>query len=175
MALVKIHYRRPPDRVSLYENELIWASEEVTVTVMRATRLARDVTVDGQIILQNGAPAVWFTFPGADHDIGRFHTRAGTFTGLYANVLTPVEFVSPLEWRTTDLFLDVWIGRNATRAQILDEDELEHALAHHWIDAVTAAQARATARRLVGQYAAGTWPPPVVYDWPLERIPGMNS
>jgi predicted RNA-binding protein associated with RNAse of E/G family len=174
MASVKIHYLRPPDRITVYENELVYAGSTVTVTVMRATRLPRDVTVDDQVILENGAPAVWFTFPGADHDIGRFHTRAGVFTGWYANILTPVEFVSSLEWRTTDLFLDVWIGRGGG-AQILDEDELDHAVTQGWIDSATADQARATAARLVHEYEKGTWPPAVVYDWPLERILEMES
>jgi predicted RNA-binding protein associated with RNAse of E/G family len=174
MASVKIHYLRPPDRISLYQNELVYASDAVIVTVMRATRLPRAATVDDRVILENGAPVVWFTFPDADHDIGRFHTRAGVFTGLYANILTPVEFVSPLEWRTTDLFLDVWIGAGG-RAQILDEDELEHALRRGWIDRATAARARATAARLVQEHEHGTWPPAVVYDWPLERIMEMES
>ena len=174
MALVKIHYRRPPDRVSIYENELVHADDHVTVTIMRATQLPRDVTAHGDVILEKGAAAIWFTFPHADHDIGRFHTRNGVFTGLYANILTPVEFISDREWRTSDLFLDLWIGKSAGQARILDEDELADALARGWIDAHTAASARATAERLVQEYQRGTWPPAVVYDWPLERILEME-
>jgi predicted RNA-binding protein associated with RNAse of E/G family len=175
MALVKIHYRRPPDRISIYENELVHADDQVTVTIMRATRLPRDVRVDGAVILEVGAPAIWFTFPHADHDIGRFHTRDGVLNGQYAKNLTPDEIVSELEWRTTDLFLDVWIGANEEYARVLDEDELDDALAQGWIAAATAQQARATAQRLVQAHARGTWPPAVVYDWPLERILDMES
>ncbi len=174
MPQVRIHYLRPPDRVTIYENELVHADDEVTVTIMRATRLARPVTVGNQVILEDGAPAVWFTFPDADHDIGRFHTTDGVFTGFYANILTPVEFISPTEWLTTDLFLDVWIGAPGV-AQILDEDELADAVQKGWLDVPTAASARATAQRLVQQHRDGTWPPAVVYDWPLERISGMES
>lgn len=173
MASVKIHYLRPPDRLTVYENELVHVSAAVTVTVMRATRLAKPVTVADDVILENGAPAIWFTFPDADHDIGRFHTRDGTFTGIYANILTPVDFISPTEWRTTDLFLDVWIGRDGT-ARILDEAELLEAERAGWVDQATAAAARATAQRLVRQHHAGTWPPQVVYDWPLERLSGID-
>ena len=173
MANVKIHYHRPPDRVTVYENELVHADDEVTVTVMRATRLSRPAMVDDKVILENGAPVVWFTFPGADHDIGRFHTTDGIFTGLYANILTPVEFISRTEWRTTDLFLDIWIGRDDL-ACILDEDELAEAERAGWVDEKTAAAARATALRLIAQHRAGTWPPRVVYDWPLERLTGMK-
>lgn len=174
MPSVRIHYHRPPDRDAIYENELIYASDDVIVTIMRATPLARDVVVEGDIILENGAPAIWFTFPDADHDIGRFHTCEGAFTGLYANVITPVEIVGPSEWRTTDLFLDVWVG-SGRPARILDEDELADALQRGWIDPATAQGARRTAHRLVAQYERGTWPPSVVYDWPLERILEMRS
>jgi predicted RNA-binding protein associated with RNAse of E/G family len=173
MARVKIHYRRPPDRITVYENELVFADAAVTVTMMRATQLARPMIVNERVVFENGAPAIWFTFPDADHDIGRFHTTAGVFTGIYANVLTPVEFVSPTEWRTTDLFLDVWADANGT-AQVLDENELTDATARGWLDAETAARARATAGRIVRAYEDGTWPPPVVYDWPLERILEMK-
>lgn len=175
MPLVKIHYRRPPDRVSIYENELVHADAAVTVTIMRATQLPRPIMVNGDVILEPGAPAIWFTFPRADHDIGRFHTRAGVFTGLYANILTPVEFLSDREWRTTDLFLDLWMGKDERHAQLLDADELADALKYGWIDAPTAASARATADRLMRDHARGTWPPAVVYDWPLERILEMES
>jgi predicted RNA-binding protein associated with RNAse of E/G family len=173
MAAVKIHYRRLPDRITVYENELVHADASVIVTIMRATPLARPVTVTGRTVLENGAPAVWFTFPEADYDVGRFHTADQRYTGLYANVITPVEFVSPTEWRTTDLFVDVWADVDGTTV-ILDEDELLAARARHWIDEATAVRAQATAHRLLRAYHEGTWPPAVVYDWPLERILGKT-
>jgi predicted RNA-binding protein associated with RNAse of E/G family len=46
------------------------------------------------------------------------------FTGYYANILTPVRFHSPLDWETTDLFLDVWLDADGS-ATLLDEDELD--------------------------------------------------
>lgn len=174
MASVKIHYRRPPDRVTVYENELVYADDGVIVTIMRDTPLQRPVTIAGQRVLEDGAPAIWFTFPDADYDVARFHTRDGDFTGIYGNVLTPVEFVSPTEWRTTDLFVDLWINREGDVA-ILDEDELQDALARGWIDQATARSALTTAQRLADEHAQGTWPPRVVYDWPLERILGIKS
>lgn len=173
MPSVKIHYRRPPDRVTVYENELVHSDDSVTVTIMRATPLPAPLVVEGRVVLENGAPAVWFTFPGADHDVGRFHTTDCVFTGIYANVLTPVEFISPTEWRTTDLFIDVWTGTDG-HISVLDEDELADALTRGWIDAPTAQAARATAARLVQEHGQGTWPPSVVYEWPLERILRMG-
>lgn len=174
MARVKIHYRRPPDRVTIYENELVHSTADATITVMRSTQLTKPMVIDERVVFEDGAPAVWFTFPGADYDVGRFHTRDGTFTGFYANVLTPVEFVSATEWRTTDLFIDVWAGTDG-KVHVLDEDELEDAALRGWIDAETSASARATAHRIVTQFNDGTWPPSIVYDWPLERITGRTE
>lgn len=172
MPHVKIHYRRPPDRLTVYENEVLHVADDVTVTMVRATRLDKPARVGGEIILENGSPVIWFTFPGADFDVGRFHDRDGAFTGIYSNIMTPVDFISPTEWSTTDLFLDIWIGRDGT-AVILDEDELATAVQRGWIDEETAESARATAQRLVQEHRDGTWPPAVVYDWPLERLTGM--
>lgn len=174
MASVKIHYRRPPDRVTIYENELIHSTPDATITLMRSTQLGSPMVVDERVVFENEAPAVWFTFPDADYDVGRFHTRDGTFTGLYANVLTPVEFVSATEWRTTDLFVDVWAGADGT-VRVLDEDELDDAVQRGWIEEETSARARATAHRIVREFNEGTWPPSIVYDWPLERITGSKG
>src|SRR5690606_7960062 len=112
-------------------------------------------------------PVVWFTFPDAWFDIGRFHRADGRFTGYYANILTPVA-ITPGRWETTDLFLDVWLGRDG-RVAILDEPEFADAVTAGWIDEATAARARSMAGALARGARAGTWPPPVVDGWPLDR------
>ena len=168
---VKIHYHRPPDRTTIFENELIYSDDAVIVTIMRATPLPRPLIIGGKTALEDGAPAVWFTFPDEPYDVGRFHNRAGEFTGIYANILTPVDFVSSTEWRTTDLFVDVWLDRDGNLS-VLDEDELEDAVRNGWIDRALADEARRSAYDLVTRHANGTWPPAVVYDWPIERITG---
>lgn len=167
--LVRIHYRRPPDREEVFIQEVIHRGDDVVVTFLPSTPLARPMVRGGRTVLESGSPVVWFTFPGAHHDVGRFHDAHGTFTGLYANVLTPVRFDGPASWHTTDLFLDVWVG-DTGRAEILDEDELAQAEARGWLDAATARAARAEADRIVALHAAGAWPPPVVEAWPLERV-----
>jgi predicted RNA-binding protein associated with RNAse of E/G family len=135
---------------------------------MERTPLPAPVRVGDRVILDVDAPVLWFTFDHAWHDIGRFHTAAGAFTGYYANILTPVRFRSPLEWDTTDLFLDVWLDADGTAA-LLDEDELEDALDRGWITPDTAARARTEARRLLHGAESGAWPPVVVNEWPLAR------
>ena len=166
---VKIHYRRPPDRVTIFENELVYSSADVIITTMRVHSLAGPMVVNGRTVLENGSATVWFTFPDADHDIGRFHTADGEFTGIYANVLTPVEFLSEYEWRTTDLFVDVWLDKDGS-VRVLDEDELDAAITNGWITREQAESARRSAHSLVARHKDGTWPPAVVYDWPIERI-----
>ena len=138
------------------------------VTLLEAAEVTRPSIVSGTTILEPGSPIVWFTFPGAHHDVGRFHLADGSFTGLYANVLTPVEGLDGDEWRTTDLFLDVWLPVDGPAA-LLDEAELDDARARGWVDERTAGVARAEARRLLADAAAGTWPPPVVREWTLAR------
>ena len=145
------------------------ANEGVIVTFVEESQIERTIHVDGEIILEPGSPAVWFTFPKLGHDIGRFHRADGSFTGLYANVLTPVQFLNPVEWETTDLFLDIWFGAKAHGPTVLDEDELLEALGHGWISAKEAEDARSEVARVIGAYASGNWPPPVVLEWPVER------
>lgn len=169
MSDVVIHYRRLPDRVTLFRQRLVHRDPAFIVTHMERTALPAPLVVAGRVILEPDAPATWFTFPGAWHDIGRFHTTAGEFTGWYANILTPVAFRSPAEWDTTDLCLDVWRGADGLVAE-LDHDEFDRAIEAGWIDPATAAAARAEADRLLRDAAAGLWPPPGVRDWTLDRV-----
>ncbi|MFO7894856.1 MAG: DUF402 domain-containing protein [Longimicrobiales bacterium] len=154
---------------------------------MPAAGVTRPVVVAGRTVLEPGSPVVWFTFPGAHHDIGRFHTADGAFTGYYANILTPVQrdadppppgtpaigTVDPDRrgdvWLTTDLFLDVFVDPG-TGIHVLDRDELDRAVARGWIDEPTARTAELEANRLVESARIGEWPPPVVDAWPLERV-----
>ncbi len=167
LPTVEIIYRRPPDRVEVFSQVVLHQSAECIVTFLEAAGVRRPIEVEDQVILEPGSPIVWFTFPDAWHDIGRFHRADGEFTGYYANILTPV-VVAPGRWETTDLFLDVWLGRDG-RVTILDETEFRDAVTAGWVDEVTAARARSAATDLARGARAGDWPPPIVDLWPLER------
>lgn len=175
MAEVRIHYLRPPDREELFVQRVVHESDEVVVTLVDHATLPRPVQVDGTVVLDPGAPAVWFTFPGAWHDVGRFHRVDGTFTGIYANILEPVTFLGPREWRAVDLFLDLWLGEGGAAPRLLDEDELEEALARGWLDPTTGAAARAEAERLLVLARARRWPPAIVHEWTLERARAVGD
>jgi predicted RNA-binding protein associated with RNAse of E/G family len=172
MRAVHIHYRRLPARVDTYVQLLLHDGDDVKVTFQPSTPIERPLRVDGRVILEPGSPVVWFTFPDAWHDIGRFHRRDGTFTGIYANVLTPPRLHEagddPAEWQTTDLFLDVWKGV-AGEVRLLDEDEWAHARGEGVLPADWARRAREEAETLIAEEAAGRWPPHVVRSWTLER------
>jgi predicted RNA-binding protein associated with RNAse of E/G family len=163
---VRIHYRRA-EREDLYVQTVVQRTRDCVVTFLEHTPLPRPIVIAGRTALEPGAPAVWFTFPGARHDIGRFHLADGSFTGIYANILSPVLGVSGNEWWTTDQFLDIWLADGAV--SILDEDELAAAERNGDIGPADAGRARAEATRLVAAFGRGEWPPPVVAEWPLER------
>lgn len=180
---LRIHYLRPPDRLTVFRQLLLLASPEVLISFAPATSLSQPVEVNGEVILEQGSPVVWFTFPGIWHDIGRFHRADGTFTGIYANILTPPRLRGEV-WSTVDLFLDVWLpapmvgNRRAAgippdaptpHAALLDQEELEDARASGWISPRLYVRAQLEARRLMARVEEATWPPPVVEAWTRER------
>lgn len=164
---VRIHYRRPPDREQVFDQTVVLDRPDVIVTLAEEIDLPTPMRIDDRVALEPGSSAVWFTFPEAWHDIGRFYRADGTFTGIYANVLTPVKIEGRV-WETTDLFLDVWIGPEGL-ARILDRDEFDEATEAGWIDPVTASRALEEADALARGAYVGSWPPAVVADWSLER------
>jgi uncharacterized protein len=166
---VHIHYLRPPDRFTVFVQELVHDDGRVKVTLARDVDFDPPLRIQGEVALERGAGAVWFTFPGAWHDIGLFHRADGTFTGTYANVITPCVFQPGGEWETTDLFLDVWIPAGGGEPILLDEEELAEAEQVGALAAGAAARAREEAARILEAARHGTWPPTVVGEWDLER------
>lgn len=166
-STVRIDYRRLTGRRELFTQELLEVRPDCTVTFLAAASIATPVRVGGSTVLEPGAPIVWFTFPGAWHDIGRFHLADGTFTGFYANVLTPVEMDGD-PWVTTDLALDVWLGSDGT-LRLLDEEDFAAARRDESLEEATASRAEEEADRLLRAAAKGVWPPAIAREWDLAR------
>ena len=166
--LVRIHYLRPPDREQVYTQYLIHDEEGVKVTYARDLTFEAPIRIEGRVVLESGSDVIWFTFPDAWHDIGIFHRADGTVTGTYANILTPCVFEEGGIWRTTDLFLDLWVDPSG-RVLTLDEEDLDEAELKGWVDADTARRAREEVKALSAQAAAGRWPPEIVGEWTLAR------
>jgi predicted RNA-binding protein associated with RNAse of E/G family len=165
---VTIHYRRPPDRLELFEQAVVDDDGACVVTFLPAAKLRKPMEIGGRVVLEPGSPIVWFTWRGdVWHDVGRFHRADGTFAGVYANILTPVA-MDGASWDTTDLFLDVWMDADGG-VEILDRDEFDAALAAGWIDPRTAARALAEAERLADDARRCAWPLAEVRAWTVER------
>ena len=164
---VRIHYHRIPDRERIYDQRVVLERDDVILTLSDPLELETPMMHDGRVMLEAGSLALWFTFPGAWHDIGSFHRADGSFSGIYANILTPPHIEGSV-WHTTDLFRDVWWPSGGD-VVLLDEDELDEACRREQIDAETARRAREEAERLLQAARTGEWPPIVVKEWPLER------
>ncbi|MCY4572503.1 MAG: DUF402 domain-containing protein [Gemmatimonadetes bacterium] len=166
---VEIRYRRLRRPTETYRQQVLKSGARGIVTFQPRTPIDAPLTVADTTILEPGSPVIWFTFPRAWHDIGLFHLADGTFTGLYANILTPVEFASEHCWETTDLCLDVWVPQRGT-ACLLDEAELADAEAAGLVASEVAARAREEASALMEGLAAASWPPALVGEWSLARV-----
>lgn len=165
---IAIHYRRPPGRVETYVQKLLLDAPHLKVTLAERVVFPEALRVNGRTVCESGADIVWFTFPGAWYDVGRFHLADGTFTGTYTNILTPPVFAPDGGWTTTDLFLDVWLDRDG-EVTLLDENQLREAVQRGWIDARTAERARGEAEKVRRLALRGQWPPAVVEEWTLAR------
>lgn len=166
--IVHIHYHRLPDHKEVFHQHLVLDDPEVRVTLAAVTPIHSPLVIRGRRILEPGSPVVWFTFPGAWHDIGRFHLWDGTFTGVYCNILTPPIFHTRLVWETTDLFLDLWMPPG-DRPLLLDEGQFLEATERGWLVGETAETARREAYRLIERARTGDWPPSMVREWTLAR------
>jgi len=164
---VAIHYKRPPNRVRIYDQRIVHEEKDVIVTLSQPIESEVTMRHDGNIMLEQGSLALWFTFPDVWHDIGRFHRADRTFTGLYANILTPPVIDGPI-WHTTDLFLDVWQTPEG-ETLLLDENEFADAKKMGLIDLETANRAWEESQKILSDAALGVWPPNCVREWSLER------
>jgi predicted RNA-binding protein associated with RNAse of E/G family len=171
---VRIEYLRPPDRKEVFIQKLLLDSPTVKVTLAEDVPFDPPIRIHGEIALEKGSDAVWFTFPGLWHDIGRFHLANGDFTGIYANILTPPILGPDGNWETTDLFLDIWIDPSGAFS-ILDEDQLLEAEEAGWVTATEARRARDEVEWIQQEHEAGRWPPPVVEEWTLDRARQSSS
>lgn len=168
MSRIQIFYTRPPRAPDIYEQALLFESPDVVITLGQDLELPGPKVIEGNVAMEPGSSIVWFTFPGRWHDIGKCYLRDGSFAGIYANVLTPVEIQPGGVWRTTDLCLDVWLPP-AGPARLLDVEALEQAVGSGAISYELAARAEQEATYMMHAAGEGTWPPPTVHEWDLER------
>ena len=167
--MVTIHYRRPPDRLEVFEQAVVEDDGECVVTYLPSAKVKKPMEIGGRVVLEPGSPIVWFTYRGdVWHDVGRFHLADGTLTGAYVNILTPVRMDGTV-WETIDLFLDLFITPTG-EIEVLDRDELLGAMDAGWIDDGIGLRVAAEMQDVLCRADDDTWPSNHVREWTLERV-----
>jgi len=171
LPTVTIRYQRLGGSIQIFEQVVLDENPTRIVTFLSSAMLPRDVSVNGKTVLEIGSPVIWFTYPGRWYDVGLFHLADGTFTGFYANILTPVE-IEGRSWSTTDLCLDVWAGADGS-IRLLDEEDLARASSNAWLTEELATRAVQEAEALLTLARAGRWPDAELLKWTLPRVREM--
>lgn len=164
--LIHFEYHRPGKEVASYEEFLVLDRLDTKVLLQKEFA-GEDVTHRESVVLQHGAPIVWFIPVGSWHDIGRFHLRDGTFTGFYTNLSRPVD-IQTANWVGNDLLLDLWQPVDGPPVWF-DEDEFEEAVRGSLIDQATARRTLNERNLIDLRVSEGQWPPPIVRDIDLEQ------
>ena len=156
---ITIQYRRLPNRIARFDGILLEETKDQLIVEHRV-RVRNPRRAFGRVVFANGYLVVWFIFRGKWYDIGKFYDRKGSFTGYYCDIIRPIARLlsSPAETSIiTDLFLDLWISREG-RFDVLDEDELEDALAKRVISVPLARWARKELNALIRWTKTGRFP-----------------
>lgn len=173
MRRVRIRYHRPPDQLDVYEQELILDRPDVKVALLERLPAERALSLGGRSILEPGAPVLWFVFPDAWYDVGRFHRADGTFTGYYTNLISPPRLAADV-WELYDLCLDLWLDVRGDWV-VLDRDEFDEAVDRGWIDPDSADRARQELSAISERVREGRWPPPIVRRIDLDRARSLTG
>ena len=138
MEMVTLTYKRPPDRVNHFQQELLYLDDAVIVTCQRV-KPSSPIVQNGKTVLADNFAAVWFVFTGSWYDVGKVYNLQNEWTGYYCDIMKPVKRSVDVNgkldrFEITDLFLDLWINPDGTY-EIQDEDEFEDAVQEGAIDA----------------------------------------
>ena len=158
MEIVTLTYKRPPNRVNHFQQELLYLDEEVIVTSQRV-KPSSPIVQNGQMVLGDNFAAVWFVFIGLWYDVGKVYNLENKWTGYYCDVLKPVKRSVDVNgklnrFEITDLFLDLWINPDGTY-EIQDEDEFEEAVQNGAIDAALERKALEVLKTLIAEVESG--------------------
>ena len=172
METITLTYKRLPDRINHFQQQLLYADEDVIVTSQRI-KPSSPIVQNGETVLDENFTAVWFVFTGLWYDIGKIYNLNNEWTGYYCDIMKPVKrsvdiagdgqaqgSVSPT-FEITDLFLDLWINPDGSY-EIQDEDEFEAAIRDGAIGSELAEKAQDALNTLIAEVAAGKFPPQFV-------------
>lgn len=158
METVTLTYKRPPDRVNHFQQQLLYIDDEVIVTSQRV-RPSSPIVQNGETVLGDDFTAVWFVFTGLWYDVGKVYNLNNEWTGYYCDIMKPVkrsvDATGKIDcFEITDLFLDLWVNPDGTY-QIQDEDEFEEAVQDGVINAELAKKAWNVMKTLIAEVEAG--------------------
>ena len=168
--LIHYNYTRPGKESGVYDHWLVVDDPDLKVMLMTDYH-GVPLVIDGQVVAEPGAAMLWFVFPGAWYDIGRFHLADDSFTGWYTNLCSPVTMHGD-SWDSTDLFLDHWMTPEGHQSW-QDEDELARAIGAGLLEAETQARIRQERRFIQSNIDVGAWPPPVALEMDLGDARGL--
>jgi predicted RNA-binding protein associated with RNAse of E/G family len=169
---VTIQYRRLPSGIRHFHGLL--RDESPNRLVIEQRLPVRNPRREfGRVVVAKGYVGEWFIFRGRWYDVGKFYDRRRRFTGYYCDIIRPVTRLLSNATKTsiiTDLFLDLWITPDG-RYMVLDEDELDVALAENIISSSLARQARRELQLLIQLTKSGRFPPAsIMRIQPLSNI-----
>ena len=159
MENVTLTYKRPPDRVNHFQQELLYLDERVIVTSQRV-KPSSAIVQKGETVLGDGFAAVWFVFTGLWYDVGKVYNLENAWTGYYCDIMEPVKrSVDPTtgklkHFEITDLFLDLWINPDGSY-EIQDEDEFAAAIQEGVIETALESKARTVLKTLITEVESG--------------------
>ena len=158
METVTLTYKRPPNRVNHFQQELLYLDDDVIVTSQRVNP-SSPIIQKGETVLTDNFAAVWFVFTGLWYDVGKVYNLNNEWTGYYCDVMKPVRRSVDVNgklnrFEITDLFLDLWINPDGTY-EIQDEDEFEVAVQNGAIDAELERKALEVLKSLITEVESG--------------------
>ena len=168
METVRLTYKRLPDRVNHFQQQLLYVDDDVIVTSQRV-KPSTPIVQNGETVLADNFAVVWFVFTGLWYDVGKVYNLNNKWTGYYCDIMKPVnrsiDTAGKLDsFEITDLFLDLWINPDGTY-EIQDEDEFEDAIQNGAIDARLESKARDTLSALIVEVETGKFPPQIVREY----------
>ena len=163
METITLTYKRLPDRVNYFQQELLYEDSEVIVTSQRI-KPSSPIVLNGETVLGDNFTAVWFVFTGLWYDIGKIYNLDNEWTGYYCDIMMPVKRSSD-QFEIVDLFLDLWVSPDGSY-EIQDEDEFETALEEGVITPELAEKARNALNDLIDAVTSGRFPPEFVQNFP---------
>ena len=166
MGTLELIYKRLPDRVNHFQQELLHEDKSVIVTTQRL-KPSNPITIDGNRVLGDGFTVVWFVFADLWYDVGKIYNLENAFTGYYCDIIMPMRRAEN-HFEITDLFLDLWVSPDGSH-QIQDEDEFDEAIANNWIELDLADEARKALQNLISEVESGAFPPKIATDWELTK------